>query len=100
MSQPSHHDAVFRRVLGEPANAASQLRSVLPAELAERLDLDQLTRVSENFVDEDLQWRHTDLLFTAPLDGLDAFIYVLVEHQSRTGSGTATCRDSAFCSTI
>jgi hypothetical protein len=84
MSQPSHHDAVFRRVLGEPANAASQLRSVLPAELAERLDLDQLTRVSENFVDEDLQWRHTDLLFTAPLDGLDAFIYVLVEHQSRT----------------
>lgn len=85
MSQPSHHhDAVFRRVLGEPANAASQLRSVFPAELVARLDLDQLTRVPASFVDTDLSWRHSDLLFSAPLDGSESFIYVLVEHQSRT----------------
>jgi hypothetical protein len=47
---------VFRRVLGEPAHAASQLRAVLPAELIDRLDLRQLTRVSENFVDANLRW--------------------------------------------
>jgi predicted transposase YdaD len=76
------HDAVFRRVLGEPANAASQLRAVLPAEVVARLDLGRLSRVSGSFVDADLRWRHSDLLFTAPLAGREAFIYVLVEHQS------------------
>ncbi len=73
-TQPSPHGAVFRRILGQPENAASQFRAVLPPGLVARLDLAQLTRISENFVDPDLRWRHTDLLFTAPLDGTDAFI--------------------------
>jgi predicted transposase YdaD len=73
---------VFRRVLGEPANAASQLRAVLPAALVDRLDLDRLTRISGSFVDATLRWRHSDLLFTVPLAGGEAFVYVLVEHQS------------------
>lgn len=75
---------MFRRVLGEPANAASQLRAVLPAGLVGRLNLDQLTPVSGSFVDASLRWRHSDLLFTAPLEGRKAFVYVLVEHQSCT----------------
>jgi hypothetical protein len=33
---------VFRRVFGVPANAASQLRAVLPPDLAGRLDLSRL----------------------------------------------------------
>jgi hypothetical protein len=81
-SQPSPHDAVFRHVLGEPTNAASQLRAVLPDALADRLDLDRLTRVSGSFVDATLQWRHSDLLFTVPLAGREALVYVLIEHQS------------------
>ena len=81
-SQPSPHDAVFRRILGEPANAASQLRAVLPDALVDRLDLDRLTRVSGSFVDATLRWRHSDLLFTVPLAGREALVYVLVEHQS------------------
>jgi predicted transposase YdaD len=56
-SQSSPHDAVFRRILGEPANAVSQLRAVLPDALVDRLDLDRLTRVSGSFVDTKLQWR-------------------------------------------
>ncbi|HEY8471424.1 MAG TPA: Rpn family recombination-promoting nuclease/putative transposase [Natronosporangium sp.] len=83
-NQSGPHDAVFRRVLGEPANAASQLRAVLPAELVGRLELDQLTPVPAGFVDGTLRWRHSDLLFTAPLAGREAFVYVLVEHQSGT----------------
>jgi predicted transposase YdaD len=82
--QPTPHDAVFRRIFGVTANAVSQLRAVLPPALAGRLDLDQLTRVPASFVDEALKWRHSDLLFTAPLDGRDAFVYILVEHQSST----------------
>ncbi|RAW11177.1 hypothetical protein DPM12_17245, partial [Phytoactinopolyspora halophila] len=79
------HDAVFRRILGEPANAASQIRAAVPAALVDRLDLDQLSRACGSFVDATLRWRHSDLLFTAPLDGHAAFIYVLIEHQSGAG---------------
>jgi Putative transposase, YhgA-like len=43
---------VFRRVFGVPANAASQLRAVLPADLAGRLDLVRLALVPGSFVDE------------------------------------------------
>jgi predicted transposase/invertase (TIGR01784 family) len=82
--QPTPHDSVFRRIFGVPENAASQLRAVLPPDLASRLDLDRLTRVPASFVDEALKWRYSDLLFTAPLDGHDAFVYVLAEHQSST----------------
>jgi hypothetical protein len=74
---PTPHDSVFRRIFAVPANAASQLRAVLPSGIAARL-----APVPGSFVDEALKWRHSDVLFTAPLDGQDAFIYVLVEHQS------------------
>jgi hypothetical protein len=80
--QPTPHDSIFRQVFGVPANAASQLRAVLPPGIAGRLDLGRLARVPGSFVDESLRWRHSDLLFTAPLDGRDAYVYVLVEHQS------------------
>jgi hypothetical protein len=53
--QPTPHDSVFRRIFGVPENAASQLRVVLPPDLAARLDLDQLTRVPASFVDEALK---------------------------------------------
>jgi predicted transposase YdaD len=76
------HDAVFRRVLGEPANAASQLRSVLPTALASRLDLDKLTQVPGSFVDDALRARYSDLVFSVPLAGQPALVYVLIEHQS------------------
>jgi predicted transposase/invertase (TIGR01784 family) len=73
---------VFRRIFGVPANAASQLRALLSPDLVGRLDLGRLAPVPGSFVDEALKWRHSDVLFTAPLDGRDAFVYVLVEHQS------------------
>ena len=76
------HDAVFRRIFGVPENMASQLRAVLPPGLTARLDLTRLAPVAASFVDEALRWRHSDLLFTAPLDGRDAYVYLLAEHQS------------------
>jgi hypothetical protein len=73
---------VFRRIFGVPENMASQLRTVLSPDLAGRLDLGRLARVPAGFVDEALKWRYSDLLFSAPLDGRDAFVYLLAEHQS------------------
>ena len=82
--RPTAHDSVFRRIFGVPENAASQLRAVLPPGLTAGLDLDNLTPVPASFVDEALRWRYSDLLFTAPLDGRDAYVYLLAEHQSST----------------
>jgi predicted transposase YdaD len=95
---------VFRRIFGVPANAASQLRAVLPPDLAARLDLGRLTPVPASFVDEALKWRYSDLLFTAPLDGRDAYVYLLAEHQSSADPLMSlrrrpTCPVSSSCST-
>jgi predicted transposase YdaD len=76
------HDSMFRFVFGEPVHAASELRAVLPAALADRLDLAGLRLVNGSFVDEELTNRHADVLMRTRLDGREAFVYVLIEHQS------------------
>jgi predicted transposase/invertase (TIGR01784 family) len=80
VAQP--HDSLFRFVFGKPVHAASELRAVLPQQLAERLDLASLRPVNGSFVDEELRNRHCDVLMRTTLDGRDAFVYVLIEHQS------------------
>jgi putative YhgA-like transposase/uncharacterized protein DUF4351 len=76
------HDSLFRFVFGKPVHAASELRAVLPAQLADRLDLAGLRAVNGSFVDEELTNRHCDVLMRTRLDGREAFVYVLIEHQS------------------
>lgn len=75
------HDAVVRRILGQPENAASELRSILPAGLIAHIDIHGLVLQPGSFVDDTLRHRHTDLLFRTTVDGGDAYVYVLIEHQ-------------------
>ena len=81
VAQP--HDALFRYVFGKPVHAASQLQAVLPAALLDRLDLTNLHPVNGSFVDEELTNRHCDVLMRTRLDGRQAFVYLVIEHQSR-----------------
>jgi hypothetical protein len=76
------HDSLFRFVFGKPVHAASELRAVLPAPLADRLNLANMHPVNGSFVDEELTNRHADVLMRTTLDGREAFVYVLIEHQS------------------
>jgi predicted transposase/invertase (TIGR01784 family) len=78
----SPHDALFRFMFSRPEHAAPLIRSRLPPELARSVDWSSLELQPGSFVDRELEWRHTDLLFGAKLDGRDALVYVLVEHQS------------------
>jgi len=55
---------------------------MLPKDVAPHIDWEALTQLPDSFVDHDLSWRHSDLLFRAPLAGQNVFIYLLVEHQS------------------
>ncbi len=76
------HDALVRFVFGTPEHAAALFRTYLPGEVAARTDWSGLRLVESSFVDDELQQTHSDLLFTAPLGGTEAFYYVLFEHQS------------------
>jgi predicted transposase YdaD len=76
------HDSLFRFVLGKPMHAAAELRAVLPAPLADRLNLVNMRPVNGSFVDEELTNRHCDVLMQTTLDGREAFVYVVIEHQS------------------
>ena len=77
------HDALFKAVFSEPANAKGELVSLLPGSIVDALDLDSIEPVPASFVDEALRQAHSDLLLRAPLrDAGEAFVYVLFEHRS------------------
>lgn len=80
---PNPHDALFKKVFSEPANAEGELRYVLPRQLAEALDFSTLRLAPASFVDEALRERHSDLLYEVELRGHPAFVHVLFEHKSQ-----------------
>lgn len=76
------HDALFRFTFGQTENAAGLLQSCLPHDIATRIDWASLALTNASHVDASAAWRHSDLVFTARIDGRDAFVFVLMEHQS------------------
>jgi len=78
------HDSLVKRVFSVREDAIGELRSVLPPEIVEALDLDGLEVQEGSFVDPALVQRHLDLLYSVPLKsgGGSAFVYALFEHQS------------------
>ncbi|MQY29074.1 Rpn family recombination-promoting nuclease/putative transposase [Nocardia aurantia] len=81
--KPSNpHDAYFRAELSDPEVAAGQVRAVLSAEMLEQLDLTVLDRQSVSFVPAELRSRYSDILFRTRFAARDAFVYLLIEHQS------------------
>jgi len=79
---PTPHDAIVKRILGKPENAASELKLVLPREISALVDWPSLKLCPGSFVDSLLAERRTDLLFSVRYAGNEARIYVLFEHQS------------------
>jgi len=83
MTEPNQpHDALFKKTFSVVEHAAAELRAVLPAALAARVDFSTLTLCPGSYIDEVLSGSQSDLLFSAQISGKPAFIYVLFEHQS------------------
>ncbi len=80
----SPHDLLFHHVFADLENARSHLGEVLPQRVVSALDLTRLEAAPTRMVDAVLSGRTKDLLFRVPLrgDGSEAFIFVLLEHQS------------------
>jgi predicted transposase/invertase (TIGR01784 family) len=76
------HDELFHTAFASKHSAAQLLASVLPEDLARRIDLGSLEPRSTKFTGPHLSTRHSDLLFVTKLDGREVLIYVLIEHQS------------------
>ncbi|MEU8901668.1 Rpn family recombination-promoting nuclease/putative transposase [Nocardia sp. NPDC048505] len=77
------HDAYFRQVMSRPADAAGELRAILPKAVAARLDWNALELQPCSFVSQQLHSRYSDALFRTRLEDHEAYIYCLIEHQSR-----------------
>ncbi len=78
----NHHDSLFKEAFSSPECAAAELRAILPNDLTRALDLSKLSLVPGSFRSKELAESHADLLFTVPILGKPALVYVLFEHKS------------------
>lgn len=84
MPSTSPHDALFKAAFSDVDEVTPLLRAVLPTQLAEAIDWGSLKLEPGTFVDDALKARVTDLLFVCRVGRRRAFLYLLVEHQSRS----------------
>ncbi|MEC3956392.1 Rpn family recombination-promoting nuclease/putative transposase [Nocardia sp. CDC153] len=78
----NRHDCYFRHVMSRAADAATELRPWVSKEVAARLRWDELELVPGSFVSHELQSRCTDILYRTRYDDREAYLYLLLEHQS------------------
>jgi hypothetical protein len=58
------------------------LSSIWLAPLSSRIDWDSLELLDGTFIDPRVAARQTDLLYSVRIDGREALLFVLLEHQS------------------
>tara|TARA_Y100001937_G_scaffold11083_3_gene13672 strand:- start:67852 stop:68838 length:987 start_codon:yes stop_codon:yes gene_type:complete len=93
------HDAFVRSVFQEKENAMDLMRSALPREIVEHLEMGSLSVLDASFVDEEQKQSQGDLLFSIDLKRREGtasaraesrcalHIYCLFEHKSYLDSG-------------
>ena len=79
----SPHDALFKDLFSDPADAAGELRAVLPPELSAWIDWSTLRRLPVELPDPTAAERRADLLFAVDVQGHELFLHVVLEHKSR-----------------
>ncbi|PXX57679.1 putative transposase/invertase (TIGR01784 family) [Nocardia tenerifensis] len=76
------HDTYFRRVSTRSPDAVCAIRDAVPEILAELVDWSVMELLSCSFISRELRSRYTDILYRTRMAGREAYIYVLLEHQS------------------
>lgn len=80
-SQPLHKNNYYLAAFTHE-RVAVNLQNYIAPEVAKLVQWDTLKVESGTFVDEFLRNRQTDILYSAKLNQRDAYVYVLMEHQS------------------
>ena len=84
------HDRFVRHMMSDLELAGEFFRLFLEPPVLDALDLDRLDHAKESYVDDDMSELVTDLLFTAPFQGAESFLSLLIEHKAEGSvSGSA-----------
>ncbi len=77
------HDKLFRLSMEEPRVAYEFLSAHLPGNLLKLINLRLLKLENHSFIDESYKATEADIVFSASLGETNAYIYLLLEHQSK-----------------
>ena len=81
-SLPTPHDAFFKANLEDKTRFCKTVKQHFSKDIVEKIDFDKLNPVSTDFIQKDLSYLASDVLYSTKVNGKDAYIYVLWEHQS------------------
>lgn len=77
------HDSFFRSTLSNLGVAKDLLQAHLAPELVQQIDWSTLRLTNKSYVDEQLKHLQTDMVYACQLNGKDAYIYTLIEQQTK-----------------
>ncbi|WP_213990227.1 Rpn family recombination-promoting nuclease/putative transposase [Sodalis sp. dw_96] len=78
----SHHDALFKKFLGEIAVARDFFNNHLPPSLRQQCNFNTLSLCSGSFIDPNMRHHCSDMLYSVRTRRGKGYIYCLIEHQS------------------
>jgi predicted transposase/invertase (TIGR01784 family) len=78
----SPHDRLFKTALSDVRVAKEFFEQYLPDDIKQSLNLEKLKLCPKSFIDKDLQFSESDILYKTQIGNKTAFLYLLAEHQS------------------
>lgn len=78
------HDKFFKDSFSRLEVAQSFIDELFPQEIKEKLNLQDLKRVSESFIDEELEEYFSDIIYQTNLSEQETLVTLLFEHKSYT----------------
>jgi predicted transposase/invertase (TIGR01784 family) len=78
------HDKFFKDSFSRLEVAQSFIDELFPQELKDKLNLQDLKRVSESFIDEELEEYFSDIIYQTNLSDQETLVTLLFEHKSYT----------------
>lgn len=77
------HDQFFRTAMANPRVARDFLKAWLPKDICARIDFEKLEIQPRSYINDVRQESEVDVLFKTIIDNKEAYIYLLLEHQSK-----------------
>ena len=76
------YDLLFKHTMGSDVALQDFIRNHLPKHIYERIDPASIKPTKHSFVPPELKELHSDLVCSCTIDGQEALLYLIVEHQS------------------
>jgi predicted transposase/invertase (TIGR01784 family) len=78
------HDKFFKETFSRSEVAQSFIEELFPQEIKEKLNLKDLKRISESFIDDELEEYFSDIIYQTNLSNQETLVTLLFEHKSYT----------------